>query len=221
MQTYYNSISTARRIAFIDNLDNTNAKKISQQYNYIVCFSSKENVPIIWYQGKAYGQTEIDENNKSVKINGYEISLGIDNNTGKIGLFKKSLITDGLLYYIGSYNNIIGQENIYLSDSDVNTEYTIENNQFKNSWIKIPENNFIDLTTDILQQEIYPNIDDFVIIIPNEFQIFVPIYDSENNPVVIDSTLDQIGNISVNDHTYNVYKYTHQGSIVNNLILKN
>lgn len=105
MQQYYNKISEQKRIAFIDNLTDQKAKELSNEYPFAICFASKENYPVIWYNKKRYGFTNISNN--IVQINDVNVGLHITDN-GVIELYVNSLIDAYML------NSI---ENLYLANS--------------------------------------------------------------------------------------------------------
>jgi len=89
MQQYYNKISEQKRIAFIDNLTDGQAKNISEQYPFAICFANADTdpengkFPVIWLNGQRYGFTGINQN--SIPIGDSHIRLYIDEN-GILGL---------------------------------------------------------------------------------------------------------------------------------------
>ena len=68
MQNYYNSITGAKRIAFVDNITDKQAKELSAKYPYAVMFASKPesntdtNLPCIWYNKRRYGILNVNKN---------------------------------------------------------------------------------------------------------------------------------------------------------------
>lgn len=77
MQQYYNSISKQKRIAWVDNLTDSQAAIISAQYPFAVCFANNVSInqpyPVIWYGGKRYGFTGV--NTSTITINNTSIGL--------------------------------------------------------------------------------------------------------------------------------------------------
>ena len=77
MQNYYNQISEQKRIAFIDNLTDDQARELSSKYPFAMCFASNTSTekpyPVIWYNQKRYGFTNV--NKGSIQI--YDVSINL------------------------------------------------------------------------------------------------------------------------------------------------
>ena len=105
MQEYYNSISQQKRIAFVDNLSDSQARELSNNYPYAICFASNVSTdypdPVIWYNGRRYGYTKVDSS--PITISGITISLNC-NEYGVLSLSTNSTFDDFQLISIQQYN---------------------------------------------------------------------------------------------------------------------
>lgn len=134
MQTYYNQISNQKRIAFIDNLTDSQAQNLSNKYQFAVCFANvpetiegvEKNYPVIWHGGKRYGFTNIDKT--TIQIFDVNVGLRIDPDLGQLQLYYTTPV-DGLdvenvynLYNDNSKNIInLDSSNIYTIETIYNT----------------------------------------------------------------------------------------------------
>lgn len=220
MENYYNTISTVRRIAFIDKLTHLQAEELSKKYKYAVCFASLEPAPSIWYQGKRYGGTVIDSEHDHVQIGSYSVYLTLDTE-GKLGLSSTKIYTEDLLYFIGPIRVLLqyidqDTQEIRLTDTDVsNSPYWFKIDQFP---IRLTSNQ---------------PVGDNVIVIPQfnpatnkPIKICAPIYQDEhtfNEPIpdttIIEYTDDIYSSaLKINSRDYNIYQYANENSVFNNLI---
>ena len=93
MREYYNKLSEQKRIAFIDNLTDDQAKTLSEKYPFAICFASNTSTdkpfPVIWYNNKRYGFTSISTD--VITINDVLLQLKI-NEAGQLQLYSNSAI---------------------------------------------------------------------------------------------------------------------------------
>ena len=207
MQSYYNNISTLKKVAFIDNISSENAERISNEYPFAICFTSLDDDPVIWYNGKQYGG-RCKVSNKKVLINGIQLGL-IINDSNEIEL------TDETLYFfIGqNYTNTLNNNQIIESNiSYLNESY----NNLKGSWHILPTKiNFNEILDNIINNNNTVNIDNFklnssdIIIIPTSYKLSLPMLNESTNSNIDDSIFVQdseSGVIIINNNEYNIYK---------------
>ena len=133
MQNYYNSIASTKRVAFVDNLKDNEAKLLSQQYPFAICFTSNidpnsKTNPVIWYGGQRYGITTVNET--ALTIGDVTIGLNLDKETGELRLVLAPVISNiDLNNIVHCYNKEYISNNSELVDINIDpiTLYSIYN----------------------------------------------------------------------------------------------
>lgn len=145
MQEYYNSISKQKRIAFVDNLTDLQARTISAQYPFAICFASnisdEQPLPVIWYEGRRYGFTKVDSS--AVMVGDTSISLLVDND-GVLKLAISEKIDNYYLDNIQELRDINNYNSWYEISAGENQTYTLYSlfNTFKLNY-KFTKNDII------------------------------------------------------------------------------
>lgn len=133
MQNYYNSISSTKRVAFVDQLTDTQAKTLSNQYPFAICFANncdEDSNPVIWYNGQRYGIVKV--NKDLIVVGETSIGLNLDNN-GELRLILSDLIDTtklNTIHYLYDGDNFSGNiRNEYLVNdgNDIPELYTLKN----------------------------------------------------------------------------------------------
>ena len=121
MQNYYNNISTLKKVAFIDNIHDSQAQRISTDYPFAICFTSLDDNPVIWYNGKRYGLCKVS--NKLISIDDNNIGLCINTNN-EIELYISGAIASFVLTKVGFIDD--SNNEYYYIDVFENNNYSIQ-----------------------------------------------------------------------------------------------
>ena len=122
----YNSISNIQRIAFIDKLKDTDAKRLSEKYPFAICYASENEtgnsnwLPGFWKNGQRFGLQTI--NTEYITIGDIEIKLSLDSSYG-LNLISAYVVKSMELatVYVNNVNNILGDPyEIYNVDNSIN-----------------------------------------------------------------------------------------------------
>lgn len=122
----YNSISNIQRIAFIDKLKDTDAKRLSEKYPFAICYASENEtgnsnwLPGFWKNGQRFGLQSI--NTEYITIGDIEIKLSLDSSYG-LNLISAYVVKSMELatVYVNNINNILGDPyEIYNVENSIN-----------------------------------------------------------------------------------------------------
>lgn len=193
MQEYYNSISEQKRIAFIDNLTDEQAHDISTRYPFAVCFAnnvqSNNELPVIWFDGKRYGFTKVDQT--PVHVGDTILLLNINQN----GVLE--LKYEHQLIYIGEISD--NTDNLTIPLNDKTTITTINNSSIQGYHL-ISSLNF--------NQENVIIDKNYGIILPTNYYLGFPIYNENNTPIEDPMWIRQ-QTITINNDSYYVWVYNN------------
>ena len=123
MQNYYNQVSEQKRIAFIDNLTDAQAKVLSTKYPFAICFANnvdENHLPVIWYNERRYGFTCVKTD--TISIGDANIGLQVSSN-GELSLNLNEVVDEIRLTKIYTGSNVV----IYdIDNNDISQPYTLE-----------------------------------------------------------------------------------------------
>lgn len=203
MQNYYNNISTAKKVAFIDNISYSEAEAISRRFPFAICLTSRGNEGrTIWYNGEPYGLCKVSSKLITVNNND-EIGLYI-NSAGEIELYKK--VTTNV-FYIGdstTAQSVLTSGTITSSQSLNTSTYS----NLRNTWLTLPDtinfNSKYDETSTSNKAKFKLQKND-IIIIPSNYKLTLPLSEDNISNIVDNMFVLNSNSYTINDKSYKKY----------------